>query len=77
VEPIALTKVFATDTGKQTQWQSFIRRSRLQHAPDILADVVTTLAMFLGPIAKALVSHEVFEYVWQAPGPWRRMESWE
>jgi hypothetical protein len=74
-EPIALTNAFAADTGKQTQWRSFIRRSRLQHAPDTLADVVTVLATFLGPIAKALASREVFEHVWQAPGPWHRMGS--
>jgi len=74
-EPIALTDAFAADIGKQTQWRSFIRRSLLQHAPDTLADVVTTLAMFLGPIAKTLAAREVFEHVWQAPGPWRRMGS--
>ena len=72
-EPIALTDTFAADIGKQTQWRSFIYRSRLQHTPDTLADVIITLATFLGPIAKALVSREVFEHVWQAPGPWRRM----
>lgn len=74
-EPTALTDAFAADSGKQAQWQSFIRRSRLQHAPDTLADVVTTLAVFLGPIAKALTSGKMFEYTWQAPGPWCRMES--
>ena len=73
-EPIALTDAFAADPSKQTQWQSFIRRSRLQHAPDTLTDVVTTIAVFLGPIAKALASGKVFEHVWQAPGPWRRFD---
>lgn len=73
-EPIALTNAFTADTGKQSQWQGFIRRSRLQHTPDSLADVVTTLAVFLGPIAKALASGKVFEHVWQAPGPWRRFD---
>jgi hypothetical protein len=74
-EPIALTDVFAADPGKQSQWRSFIRRSRLQHAPHSLVDVVTTLAGFLGPIATALASSKMFEYIWQAPGSWRRMES--
>jgi hypothetical protein len=71
-EPMVLTNAFAADTSKQTQWQGFMRRSRLQHAPDNLADVVTTLAVFLGPIAKALASDQVFEHIWHAPGPWRR-----
>jgi Nucleotidyl transferase AbiEii toxin, Type IV TA system len=74
-EPVALTDGFAADTGKQTQWQGFIRRSRLEHVPDNLAAVVTTIAVFLGPIAKALASGNVFDHVWQAPGPWRSMES--
>jgi Nucleotidyl transferase AbiEii toxin, Type IV TA system len=74
-EPVALTDGFAADTGKQTQWQGFIRRSRLEHVSDNLAAVVTTIAVFLGPIAKALASDNVFDHVWQAPGPWRRMES--
>lgn len=74
-EPMALTGAFAADTSKQTQWQSFIRRSRLQHAPENLTDVVTTLAVFLGPIAKALASGKVFEHVWQAPGPWHSTAS--
>ena len=72
--PIALTDAFAADISKQTQWQSFIRRSRLQRAPDTLADVVTALAVFLGPIAKALASGQAFEHVWQAPGSWRRFD---
>ena len=74
-EPIALTDAFAADTGKQSQWQSFIRRSRQQHAPDSLVDVVTTLAVFLRPITQALASSNVFEHLWRAPGPWRSMES--
>ena len=73
-EPIALTDAFAADTSKQAQWQSFIRTSRRQHAPDILADVITTLAVFLEPIVKALASGQAFEHVWQAPGPWRRFD---
>ena len=70
---VMFTAWHATDIGKQTQWRSFIRRSQLQHMPDTLADVIITLAIFLGPIAKALASREVFEHVWQAPGPWRRI----
>jgi hypothetical protein len=74
-EPMVLTDAFAAAPGKQTQWQGFIRRSRLLHAPDHLADVVTTLAVFLGPIARSLTSGQVFEHDWHAPGPWCSMES--
>lgn len=74
-EPIALTDACAADAGKQTQWRGFIRRNRLQHAPDNLADVITTITAFLGPITKALASGNAFEHVWEAAGPWRATES--
>lgn len=36
--PIGLTKVFADDAAKQTQWQAFLRKSRLRAPP--LAELV-------------------------------------
>jgi hypothetical protein len=74
-EPIALTDAFATDRSKQTQWQGFVRRSRLQYAPSVLTEVVAAVAVFLGPVTKALASGTGFEHIWQAPGPWRGRES--
>lgn len=42
--PIGLTKTFADDPSKQTQWQAFLRKSRLQAPP--LAELVAELAGF-------------------------------
>ena len=42
--PIGLTAAFASDSTKRTQWQAFLRKSRLQAPP--LAEVVAELAGF-------------------------------
>ncbi|MDN5848920.1 MAG: nucleotidyl transferase AbiEii/AbiGii toxin family protein [Nitrococcus sp.] len=70
-EPVALTGDFGNDTGRQAQWQAFIRRSRLQNVPNSFAEIVEAVAVFLGPITQALAAGESFQGAWKAPGPWR------
>ena len=43
--PLGLTDPFATDSGKQRQWQAFLRKNRLE-APE-LADVIRELRVAL------------------------------
>jgi predicted nucleotidyltransferase component of viral defense system len=68
--PVALTGEFAADTAKATQWRGFLRRSRLEGAPDELVDVVVSIATFLGPVAEVLHEGGEFKARWRAPGPW-------
>ncbi len=68
--PVALTEEFAADTAKVTQWRGFLRRSRLEGAPDELADVVVAITAFLGPVAEVLHEGGDFNARWRAPGPW-------
>lgn len=68
--PVARTEEFATDTTKAAQWLGFLRNSRLDTAPHDLAEVVQAIAIFLGPIAKALHEGREFDGLWRAPGPW-------
>jgi len=68
--PVALTKEFAEDTAKASQWQGFLRKSRLEGAPSELVAVVEAIAVFLGPVAEALHEGRGFEGRWEAPGPW-------
>ena len=68
--PVALTKEFAEDTAKASQWQGFLRKSRLEGAPSELVAVVEAIAIFLGPVAEALHEGRGFEGRWEAPGPW-------
>lgn len=68
--PVALTDELATDAAKAAQWRGFLRKSRLDGVPADLAEVVTAIAEFLGPVAEALQVARAFEERWNAPGPW-------
>ncbi len=68
--PMALTDEFGGDAAKEAQWRGFLRKSRLEGAPDKLAEAVEAIAMFLGPVAEALHEGREFTYRWAAPGPW-------
>jgi len=70
-EPVALTEDFAKETSRQTQWQGFVRKNRLQDMPASFADIVEAIAVFLGPVMRALAAGEDFQGSWKAPGPWR------
>ncbi len=70
-DPIALTEDFAKESFRQTQWQGFVRKNRLQGTPGNFADIVETIAVFLGPVVRALAVGEGFQGSWKAPGPWR------
>lgn len=69
--PVALTSAFGNEPAKQTQWQGFVRKSRLLTAPASFAEVVEAISGFLGPIAEAIANGEIFHGTWKAPGPWR------
>ncbi len=70
-EPVALTGDFAREPARQTQWQGFVRKNRLQDAPVSFVDIVEAIEAFLGPIARVLASGGEFKGLWDAPGPWR------
>ena len=69
-EPIALAGDFAKEPARQIQWQGFVRKNRLQNVPASFAEIVAVIAVFLGPIARALAFGEEFQGSWKAPGPW-------
>lgn len=70
-KPVALTIAFAEDQTKVTQWRGFLRKSRLENAPQELGQVVDALAAFLLPVAEALNESQPFDQFWQAPGTWQ------
>jgi predicted nucleotidyltransferase component of viral defense system len=69
-EATAFLPGFASDATRATQWQAFLRKSRLQDAPDDLATVVQAIATFLAPPTLAISEGRTLEAVWRAPGPW-------
>ena len=70
-QPVALTGSFSEDATKRTQWRAFIRKSRLENAPQELADITSAIALFLEPAIKAVVNEKTFRGFWKAPGPWQ------
>jgi len=67
--PIALTEVFANDSGKALQWQAFRRKGKL-HVPD-LPEIITRLSRFLGP----LLSGEAAGQTWNPESGWHEKPS--
>lgn len=66
--PLGLTKEFASDTQKQTQWTAFLRRNALDEID--LVEVVTNLAAFHMPVTEAVNSDSPFPHNWRVGGPW-------
>lgn len=66
--PFGLTDAFAQDTQKQTQWQAFLRKNRLDALH--LEDVVTSLRGFLLPIIAAASAGAAYSQSWPAGGHW-------
>lgn len=68
--PLALTQQFASDPLKITQWQAFLRKSRLEMAVENLALTIDALSRFLLPVATAIHDDRPFDTRWTPPGPW-------
>lgn len=62
--PLALTKTFSNDSGKQLQWNAFLRKGKLA-APD-LDEVIESLATFLTP----LLTGEAKGQTWHPESGW-------
>jgi hypothetical protein len=56
---------------KTAQWKAFIRKSRLENAPEELAEITSAIALFLESVIAAMVAGGTFSKVWKAPGPWQ------
>jgi len=68
--PLAFTPSFGDDPVKSVQWKAFVRKSRLDGAPQLFSDVVAGIAAFLGPVTLALSNGRAFDRAWKAGGPW-------
>jgi predicted nucleotidyltransferase component of viral defense system len=70
IDPPCFAESFATNVAKAVQWQAFIRRGRFGEPPATFADVVKSIADFLGPVNSALLTGKPWSLTWQAGGPW-------
>jgi len=66
-----LFRAVQEDEGKQIQWMGFIKKAKLNEAPESFEEVVDRVADFLSPPAGALADKESFRQAWKAPGPWQ------
>jgi hypothetical protein len=69
-EVLAFTPGFASNAVKQTQWKAFLRKSRIENAPEAFESVVEVIAAFLEPVAATVRGAQTIGRTWTAPGPW-------
>jgi len=70
VTPIAFTPDFTEQPSTLTQWTAFRNKLPNTECPATLSEVVTFIAEFLLPIARACASGESFDRRWSPGGPW-------
>jgi len=70
VAPIAFTPDFTDQPSTLMQWSAFRARLSNEKCPEKLSEVVTVLAGFLLPIARAHAVDASFELSWAPGGPW-------
>jgi hypothetical protein len=68
--PIGLSKEIVSDAGKQSQWQAFLRRSRLHSQELSLETVVNVIGAFIMPPTAAAAEGKPFSLRWTKCGPW-------
>ncbi len=69
--PVGLSDEFASDRGKQQQWQAFQHRARPALPPPALADVTSLISRFLLPPTNAVRLGRPWTQQWPEGGPWR------
>lgn len=69
-EPQVLQLGFLDAPERRVQWQAFLKRSRVERAPQ-QETLTEDLRQFLLPPLAAARSGEPFEGLWQPGGPWR------
>jgi predicted nucleotidyltransferase component of viral defense system len=69
--PVALTKEFAANPTKLTQWRAFCRKDTRTKAEVPLGEVVGFIGDFLLPPLQALAAQSPFGLSWRPGGPWR------
>jgi predicted nucleotidyltransferase component of viral defense system len=69
--PIGLSIEFVLDAGKLSQWDAFVRRSRLDTKEIDLERVVKVIADFMMPPSIAAAEGKAFLLRWTPGGPWQ------
>lgn len=70
VTPIAFSPEFTEQASTRAQWTAFRNKLPNTECPETLAEIVSFLSEFLGPIARACDGGQRFVRHWPAGGPW-------
>ncbi|MCK4236360.1 MAG: nucleotidyl transferase AbiEii/AbiGii toxin family protein [Candidatus Krumholzibacteria bacterium] len=70
-DPTVFKPSFAEDGDKMVQWLGFIKKAKLNNAPETFGEVIASVKSFLAPLATALANRQLFRSSWRAPGPWQ------
>ncbi|MFZ1755524.1 MAG: nucleotidyl transferase AbiEii/AbiGii toxin family protein [Caldilineaceae bacterium] len=68
--PTAFLPIFYENPEKVTQWQAFVRRSRIETKGADLAQIVADISTFLLPPLQAAANGQSFAASWKPKGPW-------
>ena len=61
--------------AKEQQWNAFVRKSNLPHAPAHFEGVAQSIRAFIGPVLDVLISDQpVPNHSWVPPGPWSKAQ---
>lgn len=69
-KPLAFTGKFTKNTQKETQWNAFVRKSKLENVPEDLPEITGQIQVFLQPVIAALLQDKSLKKQWQAGGEW-------
>jgi hypothetical protein len=55
-----------------SQWRGFLKKSKLDDAPQDLQEAVDVISAFLLPVANCVKMGQDSPGQWVAPGPWKK-----
>jgi hypothetical protein len=73
--PVALTRTFSDDAGKQSQWQAFLKRTTIAVAPQPLPELIAFIEEFFSPLMTTKVGTSMVGMTWRPGGPWVAVSS--
>jgi hypothetical protein len=69
--PLAFTGAFMDNPTKQSQWQAFLGRTRIDAVEISIGQIVDEIKVFLVPPLEMLAAGGDFDMSWDPGGPWK------
>jgi len=70
VQPAVFQDSFAKDRTKESQWQAFLKKVKMDDAPNTFRKAAASITEFLSPVTASLTGKKAFRKKWISPGPW-------